>query len=246
MNTAALLLGLAALVSTYLGGIFALHRQKNLHTIMAFSAGAVIGVAFFDLMPEALNLAGGTYSNATITSVVALGFLAFMLLNHWLIIHPHTLKEDEHCENPRHKRRQIGAGSLSVHSFLDGLAIGLAFQVSISVGLIVAVAVLIHDFSDGINTVTLTLKNQGTPGQALRWLLADAIAPLVGVVVTRFFTVPGPILGIILAVCCGFFLYIGASDLLPESHHGHSKITTSLLTILGALILYTAVHVAQI
>ncbi len=242
----ALLLGLAAFFSTLFGGLFALKRRSKLHRILAFSAGAVIGVAFFDLMPEAITLASENHSITTITTVVAVGFLAFMIMNQWLLIHPHTVTEDEHCVNPSHGRRQIGAGSLSVHSFLDGVAIGIGFQVNPTVGSIVAIAVLVHDFSDGINTVALTLKNNGSTKLAFRWLLADAVAPLIGVLSTYFFTLSGSTLGLVLAVFCGFFLYIGASDLLPESHHGHPKLSTSVLTVLGALVLYLAVHLAQI
>jgi zinc transporter ZupT len=85
-------------------------------------------------------------------------------------------------------RGRLGAGSLAIHSVIDSMAIGLAFQVSTSVGVVVAIAVLVHDFSDGINTVNLVLKNSGTGREALRWLLVDAAAPLLGVLSTLLFT----------------------------------------------------------
>ena len=71
-------------------------------------------------------------------------------------------------------------------------------------------------FSDGINTVNLVLKNGGQRNQALRWLALDAIAPLLGVVSTLFFTLPPGVLGLVLAVFSGFFLYIGASDFVAR------------------------------
>jgi ZIP family zinc transporter len=145
-----------------------------------------------------------------------------------------------------HRRGTLGAGSLSIHSFLDGVAIGLAFQVSAAIGAIVAVAVLVHDFSDGINTVNLILKNKGKGSHAFRWLIVDAVAPVIGVISTLFFTLPESALAIILAIFSGFFLYIGASDLIPESHHGHPKFLTTAMTILGAGILYIAIHAANI
>jgi len=135
---------------------------------------------------------------------------------------------------------------LSIHSFLDGVAIGLAFQVSIAIGLIVAIAVLVHDFSDGINTVNMILKNSGTSKQAMRWLCTDAIAPTLGVISTLFFTLPKSALGIILALFSGFFLYIGASDLLPESHHNHPTYLTTVFTVLGVGVLYLAIKLAGI
>ena len=138
----------------------------------------------------------------------------------------------------------LGAGSLSVHSFLDGLAIGLAFKVSSAVGLVVALAVLAHDFSDGINTVSVIVKHNGDRKRALRWLLVDALAPVLGVAVAYFFTVSEQNLSLLLALFSGFFLYIGASDLLPESHHAHPVKWTTFATILGVGMLYLVIRVA--
>ena len=101
---------------------------------------------------------------------------------------------------------------------------------------------LVHDFSDGINTVGLIMRTAGSRRRAFSWLTLDAIAPVAGVVSTMFFAVSGGTLGIILAIFCGFFLYIGASDLIPESHHAHPKFMTTLMTILGVGVLYVAIH----
>ena len=239
-------ISIATLVSTFLGGIFALRFKDKLHLILGFSAGAIIGVAFFDLLPEAISLGSGNYDVAYITSIVALGFIVYTILDRFVFFHSH--QEDEHIHEELNvtKRGILGAGSLSIHSFLDGVAIGLAFQVSPTVGVIVAVAVLVHDFSDGINTINLVLKNSGSRPQAFKWLLVDAVAPVLGVASTLFFSVPESTLGIILAVFAGFFLYIGASDLLPESHHSHPTAWTTGATVLGVAILYIAIRLAGI
>ena len=239
----ALVLGFAALGATLLGGAFALRYQDKLHLILGFSAGAVLGVALFDLLPEAFKLAGKHYAEATVTLFVAIGFFTFMFLNRVLLLHP---EDEEHAVHEHHRQGTLGAASLSLHSFLDGVAIGLAFQVSTTVGAVVAAAVLAHDFSDGINTVTVILKNRGKGLRALRWLLLDAIAPLLGVLSTYLFTLSEAALGIVLSVFCGFFLYIGASDLLPESHHRHPKVLTGLMNIAGAAVIWVAIHFASI
>jgi zinc transporter ZupT len=238
------LIGIAATIATFLGGLFAFRFKDRLHLVLGFSAGAVIGVAFFDLLPEALELAAGPYSVATITSIVALGFIAYMLLDRAISLHSH---HEEHCENPGHHpaKGALGAGSLSIHSFLDGVAIGLAFKVSAAVGVIVAIAVLVHDFSDGINTINMVIKNGGEKRKAFKWLFADAVAPLIGIISTLFFTLPASALGLILATFCGFFLYIGASDLLPESHHAHSTKWTTFMTVLGVAVLFLAIRIAS-
>jgi zinc transporter ZupT len=239
----ALVLGFAAVVATLLGGLFALRYQDKLHLILGFSAGAVLGVALFDLLPEAFDLAGPHYSTPTVTLFVAIGFFAFLFLNRVLLLHP----EDEAMSpHGHHRQGHAGAASLSLHSFLDGVGIGLAFKVSTTVGVVVAAAVLAHDFSDGINTVTVILKNRGKGIRALKWLLVDAIAPLLGVISTYFFTLSDAALGILLSLFCGFFLYIGASDLLPESHHRHPKVLTGLMNIAGAAVIWLAIHFATL
>jgi ZIP family zinc transporter len=239
-----ILISIGALVSTFLGGIFALRFKDKLHLILGFSAGAVIGVAFFDLLPEAIGLGSKSYDTAFITSVMALGFVIYMVLDRFFFFHSHGTHENE--EPSLGKRGILGAGSLSIHSFIDGAAIGLAFKVSPIIGGIVAIAVLVHDFSDGINTVNMILKNSGTRTQAFKWLLVDAIAPVLGIISTLFFSVTESTLGIILAMFAGFFLYIGASDLLPESHHNHPTMWTTVATILGVVVLYGAIHLAGI
>lgn len=224
---------------TMLGGMFALRFKDKLHLIMGFSAGAILAVAFFDLLPEAIELGGESYEAHVITGVVAFGFLFYLTLDRFFLLHTHD--DDGDHDTHHHRRGNLGAGSLTLHSFLDGAAIGLAFQVSDSVGWILASAVLAHKFSDGVNTVNLILKNKGTSSQAIRWLITSSLAPALGACSAFFFTLPASSLALILAVFCGFFLYIGASDLLPESHHAHPTRYTTLATLLGAATLYIAI-----
>lgn len=238
-------IALATFISTLLGGLFALRFKDRLHLILGFSAGAVIGVAFFDLIPEAISLSSKADSVFFIMTIVAIGFFGYMILDRSVVFHRHSHEEDEH-EDGNRRRGVLGAGSLTVHSFLDGAVIGLAFQVSAAVGIVVAIAVLVHDFSDGINTVNLILKNRGGKRSAYRWLIADALAPVAGVFSTFFFTLPAGTLGLVLGLFSGFFLYIGASDLLPESHHNHPTTWTTAITVIGVTVLYLAIRLANL
>lgn len=240
-----ILISLGAFLATLLGGLFALRFKDKLHLILGFSAGAVIGVAFFDLIPEAIELGGDRFDVSVITSIIALGFVAYMVLDRFIFPHSHD-HEHDHDESVPCSRGKLGAGSLSVHSFLDGIAVGLAFQVSTAVGSVVTLAVLTHDFSDGINTVGMIIKNKGNKKQAFKWLLLDSVAPVLGITATLFFTLKESALGIILALFAGFFLYIGASDLLPESHHSHPTFWTTFMTILGVLVLFGAIKLAGV
>ncbi|MCX6810068.1 MAG: ZIP family metal transporter [Candidatus Berkelbacteria bacterium] len=235
--------GILAFVATLLGGLFALRFKDKLHLILGFSAGAVLGVALFDLLPESIELAKNSYQTSFIATLIGIGFVIFLILDRMFLIHGHC--EDGNCENEKHKSGFHGALTLAVHSFLDGFGIGLAFKVSPAVGIIVAVAVLAHDFSDGINTVNYILKNKGRSKTAFSWLIIDALAPVLGILATFFFTISQSTLGLILAVFCGFFLYIGASDLLPESHHRHPRALTTVMTIVGMAVIYTAIKLAM-
>lgn len=236
-----LLISLAASVATFIGGIFALKFRDKLHLILGFSAGAVAGVALFDLLPEAFELGTKYHSAGTIALYCALGFFGYLILDRLILLHTH--EADDEANAPR---GFFGALTLSSHSFLDGVAIGVGFQVSTTVGIVVAVAVLAHDFSDGINTVNLVLRNGGNWKTAFRWLLVDAAAPAMGVASTLLFNISESAIGLVLAVFVGTFLYLSASDLIPESHHRHPRALTTIMTLLGASLIYIVVRVVHL
>lgn len=225
-----LVIAVAAFASTLCGGLLAFGLRDKLHLILGFSAGAVIGVAFFDLLPEAVEFGAGFHGPNVILSWSALGFLCYLVLDRIVAFHGDSAP-----------RGGVAAGVLCCHSLLDGVAIGLAFQASRAVGIVVAIAVLTHDFSDGINTMNIVLKNRGDRSLGLRWLLLDALAPVAGIAATRMFVLPGEGFGVVLALFAGFFLYIGASDLIPESYHAHPKFLTTAMTLAGAAVLYLAI-----
>ena len=226
-----LAIALAACTATMAGGLMALKLAGKLPLVMGFSAGAVIGVAFFDLGPEALDAGAGFYSPRTLLAVAALGFFLYTALDRLVARHD--------CEGQANPTRGlVGAASFSAHSLLDGFAMGVAFQASHEIGLIVAAAVLAHDFADGLNTVNVVMKNGGTRSFALRWLAVDAVAPVLGASLSLLLTPDKNVLALLLALFCGFFLHIGASGLLPESHRAHPRPATTVATLLGAAFLY--------
>lgn len=228
-----LLVALAASVATFVGGSFALRFRDKLHLILGFSAGAVAGVALFDLLPEAFELGAAYHDPATISLFIAFGLFGYLILDRLVFLHAH----DEVSETNTH-RGSFGALTLSAHSFLDGIAVGIGFQASVAVGIVVTAAVLTHDFSDGINTVNLVLKNGGSSRRAFRWLCADAVAPALGAASTLLFHIPESAIGLVLAVFAGSFLYLSASDLIPESYHSHPRALTTVMTLVGAALIY--------
>jgi ZIP family zinc transporter len=233
---------LLTFIFTILGGIFAIRFSDKLHLILGFSAGAVIGVSLFDLIPESIEILKDNVSVSSVLTITALGFVIFMLIDRFFFTHCHDQENHDLSHHKSLIRGKFGASSLSIHSFLDGIAIGLSFQVSMIIGTVVTLAVLAHDFSDGINTIGLIMKNGGTKKLAIKWLMVDALAPVLGALLTLFIHVSEITLGYILAGFAGFFLYLGASDLLPESHHDHPKIWTTFLTIIGMAFIYIIVN----
>lgn len=238
-----LLISALALAATLLGGVFALRFRDRLHLILGFSAGAVIGVALFDLLPESMSLTDADYGPATLSMVIAAGFFAYLIIDRLILLHPHIHHDHAHTNEGAPARGAFGALTLAGHSFLDGVAIGAGFQASPTVGVIVAAAVVTHDFSDGINTVAFILRGGGKMQQALPWLLLDAIAPVLGAASTLLFHISEASIGLVLGLFGGCFLYLGASDLIPESQHAHPRAATTLMTLLGAAVLYLAVRI---
>ena len=77
----AIAVSIGTFIATLLGGLFALYQQDRLHLILGFSAGALIGVAFFDLIPEALDLGSAALGTQLVVTTIAVGFVAYMLLD---------------------------------------------------------------------------------------------------------------------------------------------------------------------
>lgn len=217
------ILAIATFVSTLIGGLVILKFSKGLPYFFAFAAGSLMGVAFLDILPEALEMAQETLIPLRyIMLTVVLSFFFYHLVERFFATHyvgGHSCEHHHHG----HINGPIGAGSLILHSFLDGAAIGAAFQVNAATGLVVALAVIFHDFTDGINTVAIMLKNKHAKKKAAMFLVAGALAPILGVIVLSFISIPQQVLAFILAIFVGEFIYIGASNLLPETLAHNSR-----------------------
>jgi ZIP family zinc transporter len=236
----ALILGLAATTcgATMMGGLFALNLVRHIGVMLGFSAGAVLGVALFDLLPEAVKLDQSHFGWRAIVLAAAGGFLIYGLFDRLVARHDKLDRDHEPT------RGILGAGGFSLHSLLDGLGIGVAFQASHQAGIIVAAAVLAHDFADGLNTVNVVVKHGGSRAQALRWLWTDALAPVVGAAISLFVHFPGEVLALLLAGFVGFFIYIGALDLLPESWREGPRWASCGATVLGAAFLFAVARLS--
>jgi ZIP family zinc transporter len=239
MPAVAIPLACLTVLATLIGGRVALRLSHTLPTVIALTGGVVVAVALFDVLPEGIDNVGDANKA---TALVAVGFLAFFFAERALVLH----HRDEPEEARAHSRVGVlGALGLSIHSFVDGLGIGLAFSLDSTTGFLVFIAVISHDFADGLNTVSFILSQSGDRKQAARWLQIDAIAPLLGAIVGSFAGVPDEALGYILCVYSGFFLYMGATDLLPEAH-AHASWSKVGLTASGFAAIFVITRLAGI
>jgi zinc transporter ZupT len=237
-----IVLALSTFVSTLLGGLFALRNKDRLHLVLGFTAGVILGVVSFDVLPEIVRLSRSTGTDFGIPMIaLVVGFLTFHVVEKSILIH--DTHESEYADHSHPQVGVVSALALSGHSLADGIAIGLAFQVNSSAGLAVALAVIGHDFADGINTMALMLAHGNSRKRSLPLLLLDAIAPLVGAASTLFFTLPDTGLLLYLGAFAGFLLYIGASDILPEAHANHPSRLTLAMTIFGAAVMWVLIRV---
>jgi ZIP family zinc transporter len=228
-----ILLAAVTFVSTLAGGFTALRYRDNLHRLLGYTSGVILGVVAFDLLPEMFDMMKSS-NQAPTGAMLALvvGFLLFHIVEKSILIH-HT-HEGEYVAHHHPDVGVFSALALAGHSFLDGVGIGLGFQVGEGVGIAVAIAVIAHDFSDGLNTVGLMLAHDNKPKRAVMLLFLDAAAPILGALSTLFFHLSADGLLLYLGFFAGFLLYIGASEILPEAHSKHSSYVTIALTVIGA------------
>jgi len=235
--------------STIAGGFAALRLKHRLHALMAIAAGVVVATAVADLFPEALELAGPDRV-LEIGIAAVIGFLGFSFLEAFL--HQSSFEhvgEDGHDHDaavPAAKRDGpsllglLPPTSLVLHSAMDGLIIGLAFQAGDEIGLVVLIAVLLHDFADGMNVVTVALDAARGERLAVAFVLLDAIAAPIGGALSSVITIEPATLGILLAGFAGVFLAVGAGHLLPESQHrdpGREPLMVALAGVGAAVVL---------
>ena len=230
-------LAILTVFSTAAGGLVALRARDRMHLVLGASAGVLLGLIAFDLIPELFRLDGISESGVPLPMVAfVVGFLVLHVVERAAGLHEPI--ESEYSSHRHSLAGSIGAMGLIVHSFLDGLAIGLAFQVGSAVGWTVAIAVLAHDFADGLNTVTLMRRAGHDRRRAVAALVADALAPVVGVLVAMFLHLPDPALAVYLGAFAGLLTYLATSEILPEAHAHHRSRLTLVMTVGGVAGMY--------
>ena len=237
MPIAALAISFGAFASALIGGWLALRAVRYVGVIIAAGAGIRIGAAFFDLIPEAVEHLA-SLDQAMIA--IATGFLAFYAVDKVTSLHVghETAAELDHDTAAHQHIGIVGATGMGIHSFLDGIALAAALAVGGGLGVVIATVVIVHRFSDGIGVVSFLLASRATTDTTWRWVFLVAIAPVAGVLLGSIITVPDGVLGGVLGFFAGFFLYIGAAELLPEAHRRGGSLPVVAATLGGALAIY--------
>ncbi|MEA5000457.1 MAG: ZIP family metal transporter [Endomicrobiaceae bacterium] len=210
-----LLAMLSALIGTFLVLKFTDWSRKNSILLIGFAAGVMLSIAFFHLIPEAVE------SNSDALFYIFYGFLFMYAVQQFLFFHP---CHDEHC----HTHTHLGALStfgLSMHSFFDGIIISIGFGVSGTIGVLTTFAIILHKIPDGITITGILLHEKTEIKKIISFSALVALFTPVGTILglTFFNYISREIMGIFLAFTAGTFIYLSASDLIPETHKASSK-----------------------
>ena len=239
----AIILAAATAVATATGGAIALRARDRLHLVLGLSAGLLLGLVAFDLLPEVFEMSSTNFLGAPAVSVAIIG--GFLLLHVYeRFFGSHEPAESDYGHDHKHSANlagSVGALAMGIHVFLDGLALGVAFAIDEKLGIAVFVALLVHAFSDGLNTVSLLIKSGKWSRKAI-WLLGvDSIARISGAALGASLTISSNVTAIYLATFSGILIYLATSHILPEAHARHESRWTLISTLAGVAIMWALV-----
>ena len=240
-----LVIGLAALtvIATFMGGLLALRAKDRFHLVLGLSAGLLLGLVGFDLLPEIFEMNSSELGGVkTISIALISGFLFLHFLEQF--VGSHEPAESDYGHDHKHTVEiagVVGAVAMAGHIFLDGVALALAFKVSTELGIAVFIAMIVHAFSDGLNTVALLIKTNQWREKGKYLLGLDAVARIGGAALGSSLTISDGNLAIYLAAFSGIVIYLATSHILPEAHSKHPSKVTMVATLAGVVIMWLLV-----
>lgn len=233
-------IALATTLATLLGGTLAMKSAERRHMVLGLSAGLLLGMVAFDLLPEVFELSSAEISGIPLVSLaLVIGFLTLHFVERIFGTHEPTDSDYTHHHEHTHAAGTLGAIALAIHVFLDGMALALAFQIGTSFGLVVTIAIFAHAFSDGLNTVSLVFSKSQDRKRVFALLGLDAIARLSGAVIGNSIHLSETLIAFYLALFAGFLIYLATSHILPEAHADHPASSTMLATFIGVILMFT-------
>ncbi len=241
-------------VVALIGGVLLLLKEKFAvrisHYLSSFAAGALLGTAFFDLLPEASEHAE-ELGEVNIFVWTLLGILSFFLIErfiHWFH-HHHDHTQIDSKKEAKSIVPLVILGD-SVHNFIDGVVIAATFLVNIPLGIVTTLAVAAHEIPQEIGDFGILLHRGMKRGKVLLLNLLSALVALFGAILTYMIGESiEAFLPILLSLSAGFFIYIAASDLIPEIHNEDRRVVALIETLLllsGVLIIWLALSALQV
>lgn len=227
------------------------HHPRILPHGVSFALGALLSVAFLDLLPDALATAGSEHTESLLATVLT-GILGFFLLEKLLIWrHCHA----DHCETHSEEHFHQPAGTLivvgdAIHNFVDGILIAAAFLTDINLGIITSLAVAAHEIPQEVGDFAILLQSGYGRGKALAYNLLSSLATMVGGILAYFSLehIHGW-LPYILSIAASSFIYIAVADLIPSLHQkttARAAFQQIALIVAGVLVIYWAHAQAEI
>ena len=236
-------LATTTVIATFFGGLLALRAKDRFHLVLGLSAGLLLGLVGFDLLPEIFEMNSQDLIGVKTVSVAFIaGFLALHFIEQFA--GSHEPAESDYGHEHTHTFEiagTVGAIAMAGHIFLDGVALALAFKVSNELGFAVFIAMLVHAFSDGLNTVALLIKTGGWKKRGKFLLAVDAVARIGGAAVGSSLTISDSNLAIYLAIFSGIVIYLATAHILPEAHSRHPSKITMISTLSGVAIMWVVI-----
>ncbi|MEK7543557.1 MAG: ZIP family metal transporter [Patescibacteria group bacterium] len=213
-------------------------RQAITTSLLSFAAGAFIATSLTDLIPEAIEQADDPHP---ILMAVMVGLVAFFILERFLMRYGSRSDRHEHADHTETLPTLLILGD-TIHNFLDGVVIAIAFVANPALGLTTTLAIAAHELPQEIGDFSVLLNHGWSRMKVLLVNVLQSLATIPGVIVGftagNVFT---PHLPSFLGVAGGIFLYLGASDLIPELHHraGHKHVLRVVVPFIASIFLVT-------
>jgi len=243
-------------IFTLLGGVLSIiaasvfllvpdkHHERLLPHGISFALGALLGVAFLDLLPHMFEQAGERQTKSLLVTLLA-GILVFFLLEKlllWRHCHAQDCEAHIHAHEDRHTHSHQPAGTLivfgdAIHNFVDGVLIAAAFLTDIQLGIVTSLAVTAHEIPQELGDFIILLQSGYSRGKALFYNLLSSLGTLAGGVLAYFSLAHlHDALPYFLAVAASSFIYVAVADLIPTLHkktHARSTLQQMLLILAG-------------
>ncbi|MDI6765289.1 MAG: ZIP family metal transporter [Bacteroidota bacterium] len=231
-----ILFGLIAATAEVIGGTLIVLRKewprKVQEYLIALSAGFILALVVFELIPESLALLGEV---ASLYIIIGFGLIHFF--EHTIVGHLH-FGEETHHEVMVSKVASFSAFTgLFIHAFFDGFSISAGMNFDFSIGLLIFIAVLLHKIPEGLTVASVMLSANHPRKTAFFASLAIGVATMLGILLVFLLaSVDQKAVGIAFALSAGAAMYVGASDLIPEINRSTNRITP--LIVFGGMLLF--------